>query len=173
MKRTIVAIAALGLVASACSSGKESQREDETAAQAEVEPVAPKMGVLTSVDAQRLMLDSAEDPGDDEELFERTTRSVVMRDGSEIAWEELSEGDAVRVTWDRGIFGPDRVAQVEVLSGEDADQVRQQVESGSIGMEEENGIGGPMEPREIEPESPSSEPGMGPGDSAQPAEPMY
>lgn len=147
MTRWMIALLALGFAASACSSGKKAQKEEETA-QAPTEVTQPKMGVVTSVDSQRLMLDSAEEPGDEEALFERTTRSVVMRDGSEVGWEDLHEGDAVRVTWDRGIFGPDRVAQVEVLTGSDADRVRQQVESG---MEDDSDVYQPMQPREIDP----------------------
>ena len=171
MTRRFAAIAAmavgLGLALGGCSGGKETQREDETATQAVTQPTEPKIGLLTDVDSRRLLLDAADDPGDEPALFERTTRSVVMRDGAEVSWDVLSEGDAVRVTWDRGVFGPARIAHVEVLSGADADRVRQQVE-GDSGFEEDLDT---MEPRPIDPgpvvpgdpTPPGQEPGTEPG----------
>ena len=174
-KRTIAAIA-LGLIASACSSGKEAKREDEVArdTQAVSEPTTPKTGRVTSVNSQRLMLDDAQAPGDDTELFERTTRSLVIRDGREISWDQLQEGDVVRVLWDRGVFGPDRVARVEVLDEDEAQQVRSE-------MENENrqpGLGDPMGPREISPPAgtgmpgdPGMTPGTGTGTETGPVEP--
>lgn len=90
-----------------------------------------------------------------------------MRDGAEVSWDVLAEGDAVRVTWDRGIFGPDRVALVEVLSGDEAERVRRQVE-GEATPEEESET---LEPRPIDPGPaipgepvPGQEPGTDPGD---------
>lgn len=148
MTRWTIALLALAVAAGACSSGGQSQRDDEMT-RAPAEATTPKMGLVTSVDSQRLMMESTDDPGGEEALFERTTRSVVMRDGNEVGWEEISEGDAVRVTWDRGIFGPDRVAHVEVLGDSEADQVRQQLE-GDMQMDDD-GFGQPLEPRPIDP----------------------
>lgn len=140
-----VAMLALGLIG--CSGSKESQREDEVA-RAPAEPTEPMAGVVTSVDGQRIILDVGDSPGEGDMLFERTTRSLVIREGREASWEDLHEGDAVRVMWDRGVFGPDRAARVEVLEGDEAEQVRREVE-GDLQLDDP--YGEPMGPREIDP----------------------
>lgn len=73
MSARIAAIAAvvLGLGLGACSGDKEAQRE-ESATREVAQPTQPKVGLVTDVDSRRLLLDSAEDPGDEAELFERT-----------------------------------------------------------------------------------------------------
>ena len=153
-KRALAAVA-LGLLAGAWSGGREAQRE-EAPATVQKEQTVPKTGILTSVNNQRLMIDPIDDPGTDTELFERTTRSIAIRQGQEIRWDQLKEGDVVRVTWDRGLFGPDRVARVEVLPPHEAEEIRQQMLDQS---ERDTGIGSPLEPREIP--SPSGWPADG------------
>lgn len=151
-KRTMAALAALALAlgAGGCSGGKESRREEERSPAASAgEPTTPMTGIVSRADGQRVMLEPADVPSDEPLLFERTTRSVVIRDGREVSWNELQEGDAVRVTWDRGIFGPDRVVQIEVLSGREAEEVRERVED-EMDVDDQ-GIGDPMEPRPIDP----------------------
>lgn len=179
MRNTTIAAIALGLIAVACSSNEEARREDEQAAmQAPAQQTAPKVGVVASVNNQRLMLDDAAAPGEEKEIFERTTRSIVTRDGNEIGWDQLQEGDVVRVTWDRGLFGPDRAARVEVLPEHEASRVRAKMEN--EGAEEQPGVGGPLGPREVsppsgtgEPSEPGITPGTGTGTESGPVEPGY
>ncbi len=171
MDKRIIAALALGLVASGCSGGKEAQRPDDAQGQetqAQSAPTAPKTGLVTSVSSQRIMIDDAEAPGDDTEMYERTTRSIVLREGREISWDQLEEGDVVRVTWDRGVFGPDRAARVEVLDEDEAEQIKAQMDQD----QQQPGVGAPLGPREIPPGTmPGGPMAPGSGTESGPVEP--
>lgn len=162
MRVTTLAAVGLLVTAVACSHSKESQKQqqEETAQSQgqEGQALEPMVGIVSSVDPERIELqaEGSEEP----ETFERTSRTLVLRDGREVAWEELGEGEAVRVTYDAGIFGPDRLNQVEILAGSEAERIR----SGAQRPETESPLGpegiespmepGALEPRPVEPLSP-------------------
>lgn len=155
MKNVIPAALSLLVLAAGCSHSKESkQAQQEEAAQAtppEQQTLAPVEGVISSVDPERIELraEAMEEP----ETFERTSRTLVLRDGQEVAWEELGQGEAVRVTYDAGIFGPDRITSVEILGGPEADRIRSESNApeGSRSPMEPEGVETPTQPGSLEP----------------------
>lgn len=176
MRGTTIAMLALVALGAACAGSKESQREEQpetTETTTSQKPEAPREGVVAQVDEQRLMLETPQATtaaAGEPEIYERTTRTLVEKNGQEVGWDALTEGDAVRVTWDAGIFGPDRVARVEVLSGEEADRIRNEVQNPEATSPDAGSIGEPgsMQPRPVEPAAPPSTPGETP-ESAPPS----
>lgn len=160
MKKPALATLGILILAAACSHSKESrQMEESPQPPAEEQSAAPVEGIVSSVDTERIAVRTGhmEEP----EAFERTSRTIVLRDGQEVAWEELGEGEAVRVTYDAGIFGPDRVAQVEILSGPEAERLRSGEGMRESPTREPGGVESPMEPGSLEPRpvEPMSPPG--------------
>lgn len=159
---TIVAMAAMFV---GCAGTKEHKPPTEEEIQAAAPE--PKMGVVTSVDGERLMIDDTADTTDEPQLFERTTESIVVREGRTVNWNELQEGDTVRVSYDEGIFGPDRAVRIEVVPAEEAMPLE---EPGGLEAPEptipdepgvdENGMDTPGElgPRPIEPQDEPMQP---------------
>lgn len=165
MKKLTLAVLGMLAMATACSHSKESRQPEETTAQApsQEQNLAPVEGIISSVDGERIEVRSPD--MEEPEAFERTSRTLVLRDGQEVAWEELGQGEAVRVTYDAGIFGPDRAAQVEILSGPEAEKLRSEQNE----RPSEPGIESPTEPGSLEPRpvEPMSPPGShGPDDGS-------
>lgn len=161
----------IGALAVGCAGGEKSRREEPVATTQRQAAPETTVGIVTSVDSRRLMVERADNPGGDPSLYEWTTRSIVVREGREIGWKELHEGDAVRVSWDRGVFGPDRAVRVEVLTGAEADEVRSEIEAGTESEAGTDGFESPSEGLEIPPDAapPTGGEGFAPPENLPPA----
>ncbi len=124
MKRglwVIVAVAAAGLQL-ACAGTREAMADVRGAIPGlEETESGVVMAVRRDVIAVQLITPEAEKPV----LFSRQEGTVVVRDGQPFDWNQLTEGTPVRVSFEPAT-GAERVFRVEVLTGREAQRVREQ-----------------------------------------------
>lgn len=116
---------ALGVWAWGCAGPKEAGRDIGAAIPGVAET---QTGVVTEVRedfiAVRLPGEAPEAPP---VWFQRTADTRLVEDGQPANWTQLVEGTAVRVRFEAEP-GPERAYEIEVLSGDEAEQIRRQVE---------------------------------------------
>lgn len=124
-------------------------------------------GLVTSVGGQWVEVQLAEDPQGEPVRFQRTEETDLVRNDQPFNWPELSEGMPVRVSYEAK-KGAEQAMRVEVLTGAEADEVRDQV-SGTSGWSRPEGVRSPpsegTRPAPVEPGHPAQPPGQArPGD---------
>lgn len=120
----VVLAAVLGGVG--CAGTKEAARDVESA----VPGLSQKQeGVVTNVDrdAHRIAVKTVDGPTAQEVWFALTVDTELERDGQMVTWDDLDEGTPVRVSFEPAA-GPEKTYKVEVLTGQEADEVKQKAE---------------------------------------------
>jgi hypothetical protein len=151
--RTGVALAVLALAAG-CAGSKAEQKPDKVTERTVT-------GNLEFVDSRSVMVSSPDHPDAPAQLLSRGADAKVQRDGHDVKWSELNEGEQVRVTYTERMSGPSEVARVEILSG-DA-KGGKDTKDGAVAPP-------PMEPDTQEPPFPG-EPGSDTGRESNPLPP--
>lgn len=126
-RRAMVAgLAALGVVLGAvgCAGTKEARRD--------VQAIIPgleqtRVGVVTNIQGQNIAVASVDDPAAPAAWFHIRPETEVAREGQRVDLDMLEEGTPVRVQFEPAT-GPERAMRVEVLTGAEAEQVRQKAQ---------------------------------------------
>ena len=132
-------IGGLALVFAAGCAGTSEARRDAEGAIAGLEESSE--GMVASVSEQWGEVQPADDPQGEPIRFERTGETDLVRNEQPMSWPELSEGMPVRVSYESEA-GAEQAMRVEVLTGAEADEVREQVQ-GSSGWSRPEGVGSP------------------------------
>lgn len=99
---------------------------------ADVEEVVPgleetRTGVVTEVEEDRIAVTVVDEPMPQPVWFERIESTRVQRGGMALSWTEVTEGTPVRVHFEPAT-GAERTFRVEVLTGQEAEEVRRRSE---------------------------------------------
>jgi hypothetical protein len=110
-----------------CAGTKEAAHDVESA----VPGLSQKSeGVVTNVDkdGSRIAVMSVDNPAAKEVWFALTPNTKLEREGQMVTWDDLSEGTPVRVSFEPAA-GPEKTFQVELLTGQKAEEVKLKAES--------------------------------------------
>lgn len=121
MKRILLVamgVAALALVG--CAGSKEEKRGvEKTASMNET----TTEGTVVAVEEDTITVRDAKNPQGQTLKLRRTSDTDLVRDDRPFSWTEISQGMPVRVSYEAD-SGPGRATRVEVLTGSEAEQVR-------------------------------------------------
>ncbi|MGI5860599.1 MAG: hypothetical protein ACOX6T_00915 [Myxococcales bacterium] len=135
--RTILAAALVSGLVAGCASTQKSSPEATTGPTVE----QTRTGFLTDVRAQELQVFSPDVPGEKTIWIARDDSTEIVRDGQPIAWNQLTEGVPVRVSFEPAA-GPEKASRIEVLTGQEAEQLRsslgQQMQAPGAGTEDKS-----------------------------------
>jgi hypothetical protein len=142
MKRILlVGIGVASLALAGCAGSKEAQRDaEETVAGFE----STKEGTVVSVEEDRITVRDVTAQGETIE-FRRTSETDLVREDQPFSWTEISEGMPVRVSYDAEA-GAEKATRVEILTGSEADSVKNKAGGGwsrPEGITRPRGEGGP------------------------------
>jgi hypothetical protein len=123
-KAVVLAALAAVLGAVGCAGTREAGRD--------VQAIIPgleqtRVGVVTNVQGQNIAVASVEDPAAPAAWFNVGADTTVERNGQRVELGMLEEGTPVRVRFEPAT-GPERAMRVEVLTGAEAEQVREKAQ---------------------------------------------
>jgi hypothetical protein len=129
MRMGVAALAAVGtlLGVTGCAGPQERAARDVRAAAPET--AQQWKGVVLQVEPQvnAIAIRSAEDTQVPAAWFALAPDTIMTRDGERVSLMELREGTPVRVSFAPAV-GPERAYRVEVLTGEEGQEVLQQAQ---------------------------------------------
>lgn len=118
--RTILATALVGAVVAGCASTPEPSPKAPTTGPTLEQT---RTGFITAVRDQELQLFSPDVPESKTVWVARSESTEIVRDGQPIAWDELTEGAPVRVSFEPAA-GAEKASRIEVLTGQEAERLR-------------------------------------------------
>ena len=126
MIRKASLLVALAAVAALAGCSKKEVRQEPTS---EVfrETSTVKEGTVAVVEQNRVLLWDAQDPSGQPVALDLTDDTTYVKEGDFVDRNEIEEGGAVRVFYDETQEHPEAL-RVEILSGNEADQVKKRVE---------------------------------------------
>lgn len=122
MKRGFWLVAAMAMGQLACAGAREAMADVRNAVPGLEET---ETGVVTAVRRDVIAVQLISPEMEEPVLFTRQKSTVVVRDGRPFDWNQLTEGTPVRVGFEPAT-GPERAFRVEVLTGREAQRVREQ-----------------------------------------------
>lgn len=121
-----VVLAALAAVVGGvmgCAGPREARRDVASF----IAPSQTRLGVVTNIQGQNIAVASVEDPAAPAAWFNIGAETTVERNGQRVELGMLEEGTPVRVQFEPAT-GPERTTRVEVLTGPEAEQVREKAQ---------------------------------------------
>jgi hypothetical protein len=128
-RKTVVLLGALGTLGFAfgCAGPKEASK-DVTAAIPGVSQ--HRDGVITGVQGDNIAVADANNPNEPVAWFHVDADTKIERAGQRVALNQLSEGTAVRVSFEPAT-GAEKTSKIEVLTGAEAQQLEQKLQGKS------------------------------------------
>ncbi|HCF58217.1 MAG TPA: hypothetical protein DFS52_09515 [Myxococcales bacterium] len=125
MRRTsILGVVLATLAVAGCAGTKEAAREVEAATPGLSQT---REGIVTATGPDRTIQVYTPNAQQDPTLtLRQVSGTSISRDGQQIGWAEIQPGEVVRVSFTPAT-GAEEALKVEVLTGSEADDVRQQL----------------------------------------------